>query len=89
MLKNEYMKKQKIILDMDPGHDDAFALMLAVYNESLDLLLATSSAGNQTIEKTSRNALNLLRFFDSSLIVAKGETNPIKRKVKTYWDYLK
>ena len=46
MLKYEYMKKQKIILDMDPGHDDAFALMLAVYNESLDLLLATSSAGN-------------------------------------------
>lgn len=75
--------KQKIILDCDPGHDDAIALLVAAYNDKFDLIGVSTCAGNQTIEKTSKNALNLLRFFNSDLKVAKGATNPIKRKIKT------
>lgn len=74
--------KQKIILDCDPGHDDAIALLIAAYNDKYDLIGVSTCAGNQTIDKTSKNALNLLRFFNKDLLVAKGETNPIKRKVR-------
>lgn len=77
------MNKQKIIIDCDPGHDDAIGLLVAYYSDELDLIGVSTCAGNQTIDKTSRNANNLLRFFNSDIKVAKGETNPIKRKVKT------
>ena len=50
------MNKQKIILDCDPGHDDAVAIMLAVSNPNIELLGITVSAGNQTVEKTKVNA---------------------------------
>jgi len=77
------MEKQKIIIDCDPGHDDAIGLLVAYYSDELDLIGVSTCAGNQTIDKTSRNANNLLRFFNSDIKVAKGETDPIKRKVKT------
>ena len=77
------MNKQKIIIDCDPGHDDAIALLVACYSTKYNLIGVSTCAGNQTIDKTSRNANNLLRFFNSDIKVAKGESNPIKRKVKT------
>ncbi len=77
------MHKQNIILDCDPGHDDAIALLIAAYSDKFNLLGVSTCAGNQTIDKTSKNATNLLRFFNSDIKVAKGETNPIKRLVKT------
>ena len=77
------MRKQNIIIDCDPGHDDAIALLIASYSHKLNLLGVSTCAGNQTIDKTSKNALNLLNFFDKKILVAKGETNPIARKVKT------
>ena len=77
------MKKQKLILDCDPGHDDAFALLLAVYSEKLDLLGVSSCSGNQTIEKTSRNASNLLNFFNRNDIpIAKGSPTPMVREAR-------
>lgn len=77
------MTKQKIIIDCDPGHDDAIALLIASYSDKLEFLGVSTCAGNQTIDKTSKNALNLLNFFDSNIKVAKGESDPIARKVKT------
>ena len=47
----------KIILDCDPGHDDAIALLLAYGNPDIDLVAVTTVHGNQTIEKVTRNAL--------------------------------
>ena len=75
--------KHKIIIDCDPGHDDAIALLVAAYSDKYDLIGVSTCAGNQTIDKTSKNALNLLRFFNKDLLVAKGESNPIKRKIMT------
>ena len=78
------MTKQKIIIDCDPGHDDAFALLLSVYDPSLDLIGVSTCAGNQTIEKTSLNASNLLNYFNRGDIkVAKGESNPLVRPILT------
>lgn len=75
------MFKQKILLDSDPGHDDAIAILLASYSERLDLIGVTTCSGNQTIEKTSRNALNLLNYFDRyDVPIAKGHPTPIKRE---------
>ena len=71
------MEKRKIILDSDPGHDDAVAIMLALSNEKLDLLAITVEAGNQTLEKTGRNALNLVEYFNVDIPVALGESHPL------------
>ncbi len=45
-----------IIIDCDPGHDDAIAIMLAAGDPAVDLLAITTVAGNQTLEKTTLNA---------------------------------
>ncbi|WP_406002587.1 nucleoside hydrolase [Streptomyces sp. NBC_00829] len=45
-----------IIIDCDPGHDDALAIMLAAGDPAIDLLAITTVAGNQTVEKTTFNA---------------------------------
>ena len=57
------MNKTKIILDCDPGHDDAVAIILSVKSPKIDLLGVTVSSGNQTIEKTSRNAYNVVKYL--------------------------
>ncbi|MFD7323156.1 nucleoside hydrolase [Streptomyces sp. NPDC059875] len=45
-----------VILDCDPGHDDAFNILLAAAHPAVDLLAITTVAGNQTVEKTTLNA---------------------------------
>src|ERR1700754_2877362 len=49
-----------VIIDCDPGHDDAMALMLAVASPELEVCAVTTVAGNQTIEKVTANALKVL-----------------------------
>ena len=51
------MEKKKVILDCDPGHDDAFAIMLAV--QHLDVLGITTIGGNCTLENVTKNALKV------------------------------
>lgn len=51
----------KIILDCDPGHDDAIAMLLAWGNPNIELLGVTTVAGNQTLEKVTTNARALAR----------------------------
>jgi purine nucleosidase len=48
--------RQRIILDCDPGHDDAIAILLAAGSEDLELTAITTVAGNQTLDKTTLNA---------------------------------
>ncbi|RFT31466.1 hypothetical protein CG403_04575, partial [Gardnerella vaginalis] len=45
-----------IILDCDPGHDDAMAILLALGNPNIDLLGVTTVGGNQSLEKVTYNA---------------------------------
>jgi inosine-uridine nucleoside N-ribohydrolase len=52
----------KIVLDTDPGHDDAIALLLALASPEVELLGVTTVSGNQTLEKTTTNALKILEF---------------------------
>jgi purine nucleosidase len=48
---------RKIILDCDPGHDDAVAILLAYGSPAIELLAVTTVVGNQTLEKVTKNAL--------------------------------
>lgn len=52
----------KVILDVDPGHDDAIAILLAGKAEEIDLLGITVVSGNQVLSKTLQNALNVCSF---------------------------
>ncbi len=72
--------KKKIILDCDPGHDDAIAIMVAGLHEDFELLGITTVAGNQTIEKTTNNALRICDYFDLKTPVYRGMSEPLVRK---------
>lgn len=61
-----------IILDTDPGIDDAAAIAAALFAPELDLQLITTVAGNVSVEKTTRNALQLLHFWDADVPLAQG-----------------
>ena len=69
-----------IVLDCDPGHDDALALMLSVSSPEVELVGVTTVAGNQTIEKTTANALKVLELCGRSDVpVARGAADPLVR----------
>jgi purine nucleosidase/pyrimidine-specific ribonucleoside hydrolase len=69
-----------VILDCDPGHDDAIALLLALASPELELLGVTTVAGNQTLEKTTANAIRVLEFAGRAEIpVAVGAGRPLVR----------
>ncbi len=74
------MEKTKIILDCDPGHDDAVAIILAGKNPAIDLLGITIVSGNQTLDKTVRNALNVVQHLGIDVPVYGGCTEPMVRK---------
>ena len=71
---------EKVILDCDPGHDDAIAIILAAGSPAVDLLAITTVAGNQTIEKVTRNALAVCEVAGiRSVPVAAGACRPLVR----------
>jgi len=71
-----------IILDCDPGHDDAISLILALSSSQLQPLAVTTSAGNQTPDKTLNNALRVLTLLvRSDIPVAGGAIKPLAREL--------
>ena len=68
---------KKIILDCDPGSDDAIAMMLAIKNENIDLLAVTTVNGNRIVPKTTENALRLIQFMGVDIPVYRGCEEPI------------
>jgi len=71
----------KIHLDCDPGHDDAIALLLALASPEVDLVGVSTVHGNQTLEKTTVNALKLLEFVGRTDVpVAVGADRPLRRE---------
>ncbi|WP_164925117.1 nucleoside hydrolase [Thermanaerovibrio acidaminovorans] len=75
------LAKEKVILDMDPGHDDAVAMMMAASHPSLEIKAITVVAGNQTLEKTVRNALNVASVLNlKGVPIAAGMSRPMVRE---------
>jgi inosine-uridine nucleoside N-ribohydrolase len=70
-----------ILLDCDPGHDDAIALLLALASPEVELRGVTTVAGNQTLEKTTANALRVLELAGREDVpVAAGSPRPLVRE---------
>ncbi len=72
--------KRKIILDCDPGHDDAMAILLAGAQEELEILGITTVAGNSPVENTTRNALIITQIANLDVPVYKGMDRPMVRE---------
>ena len=71
-----------IILDCDPGHDDAIAILLALASPEVELRGITTVHGNQTLEKTTLNALRVLELAGRSDVpVARGADRPLVREL--------
>lgn len=74
---------RKIILDCDPGHDDAVAMLLAHGNPNIELLAVTTVVGNQTLEKVTRNALSVAAVAGiSGVPFAAGCPRPLVRTIE-------
>ena len=75
--------QRKILLDCDPGHDDAVAMMLAWGNPSIELLGVTTVGGNQTLDKVTRNALSVATVVGlHDVPIAAGCRLPLVRPVE-------
>ncbi len=75
------MEKRRIIVDCDPGVDDAIALAYAAANQDkFQILGITSVSGNQSIEKVTRNALNVAEYFGLDVPVARGMEGPLVKE---------
>ena len=73
-----------IVIDCDPGHDDAIAILLALASPEVELRGITTVAGNQTIDKTTRNALKVLELAGRADVpVVRGAEAPLKRPLRT------
>ena len=72
----------KVIIDTDPGHDDAMAIMLACMSPELDVLALTTVCGNSTIENTTRNARFIMEFLDKTDIpIFSGASKPLRKEL--------
>lgn len=74
---------RRVIIDCDPGVDDALALMLAHGSSELDVTAVTVVGGNQTLEKVTRNALALTEAIGLEAPVAAGAADPLERQPQT------
>ena len=71
------METRKLIIDTDPGIDDAAAIAIVLSEPSLDVKLIACVSGNVGIEHTTNNALKLLTFLHKEIPVAKGAAAPL------------
>lgn len=75
------MRRIPMIIDTDPGIDDAAALGLAFYRDELDVKLITTVTGNVNTDHVTSNALKLVTFFDQDIPVARGMEKPLLKPV--------
>lgn len=71
----------RVILDCDPGHDDAFAILLAAASKQIELLGVTTVVGNSYLENTTINARRVLDLFDLDIPVFSGCARPLFRDI--------
>jgi purine nucleosidase len=75
---------KRIILDCDPGHDDAVAMLLAHGNPDIELVAITTVFGNQTIDRVTHNALAIAQIAGiTSVPIARGSHRPLVRELAT------
>jgi len=76
--------KKKIILDCDPGHDDAVAIMLATAHDDIEILGITCVAGNATLDNTKKNALKVCSLIGAvNIPIFAGAEQPLHYELVT------
>ena len=75
--------KTPVIIDTDPGIDDAVALITSFFAPSIDIKLLCSTAGNLGIDVTTQNVLHLCELYEQNIPVAKGLPHPLRRELIT------
>src|SRR5579859_5427086 len=76
-----------VLLDCDPGHDDAFAIILAAASPAIDLLGITTVAGNQALPKTTLNARRVCTAAGiTSVPIAAGRAQPLHGRLRVAAD---
>ena len=78
----------KLVIDTDPGVDDAMAIFYAALAPDIDLLGLTTIFGNVTTEKATRNALRLLEIAGLDVPVAAGPVGPLSGRIITPADFV-
>ena len=68
-----------VVLDCDPGHDDAIAILLAAGSPEIDLRAITTVAANQTLDKVTSNAQRVCSAAGISVPIARGSAQPLVR----------
>lgn len=74
-------KRPILIIDTDPGHDDALAILLAIKSNRFDIKGITTVAGNSTIQKVTNNARYILDLVNSSIPIFSGSKKPLKKRL--------
>ena len=72
-------KKYKVVIDTDPGVDDAVCLIYAFFDKNIEIKLLTTVAGNVCVETSTRNLLHLIDLYGVDIPVAKGEKTALCR----------
>ncbi len=75
------MARTRLVIDTDPGVDDAVAILLALASDELDVLALTSVAGNVSIDKTTLNARRLVDLAGRDVVVARGCAAPLTNEL--------
>ncbi len=75
------LSKIPLIIDTDPGHDDALAIMLLIKSERFDIQAVTTVAGNTTTQNTTNNARYILDLLQSSIPLYSGAAAPLRQKL--------
>lgn len=71
------MNKKRVIIDCDPGVDDAFAILYALKNPEFDVRLITTVSGNVDVNKTTTNAIGLRNLVNSNVPIVMGSNRPL------------
>lgn len=89
----EIMNKTKLIIDTDPGVDDALAFLIALVYPSLEIKLASSVYGNNKVDVTTENIFKIIHLYQkfcqvngSKFPVVKGNGKPLKRKYSPFYE---
>jgi purine nucleosidase/pyrimidine-specific ribonucleoside hydrolase len=77
-------RKQRVIIDTDPGVDDALAILLALRSPELEVVAITTVCGNVRVEQATRNLFRVLELvpFPSGLLVGQGAVQPLQQPLE-------
>lgn len=79
---------EKIIIDTDPGIDDAMAIFFAMASPKLELLGLTTTFGNVSVDMATENALRLVEMSGQSIPVARGASHPWVQPLQDFPDFV-